>query len=55
MKVVKQCTKCKEYKCLCKFYKDNRMRNGLHSECKACANALKKQWRAKNKLPNYQI
>lgn len=51
----KLCSKCHHFKPLSEFYKDNRNRDGLKSQCKGCHNHYKRLWRAKNKLQDYQI
>lgn len=40
---MKQCSKCKVYKSVSEFYKDNRHSDGLFSECKPCKNTKVRQ------------
>ena len=47
----KRCTKCAELKALSEFRKDRSGKNGLRSQCKACAAAYGKQYRAAH--PDY--
>ena len=47
----KRCTKCAELKALSEFCKDRSGKNGLRSQCKACAAAYGKQYRAAH--PDY--
>lgn len=42
----KRCTKCAELKALSEFRKDRSGKNGLRSQCKACAAAYGKRYRA---------
>ena len=44
----KICSKCKEKKQLCEFYKNKLGVNGLHPSCKECEILRKKIWRENN-------
>lgn len=45
----KQCTKCKEWKNNNNFFKDNKMKNGLSSQCKECRKEKDRQRYIKNR------
>lgn len=44
----KACTRCGEVKSFDSFYKDNRLRSGLRTQCKKCDNRRSMKWRNKN-------
>lgn len=46
---MKKCTKCLEDKPRSEFYKDNKAKDGLRSDCKSCAQDKSKQYYLKNK------
>ena len=45
----KLCSKCNTTKTITEFYKDRTSKDGLHSLCKQCKNALSKIYMQKNK------
>jgi len=45
---MKKCNKCKAWKTPSEFHKSNANKDGLCYACKACANAIKKVWKAAN-------
>jgi hypothetical protein len=49
MYIVKQCTKCEEYKLLCNFQNKKNGKFGKHYYCKLCTSQYKKQYRKNNK------
>ena len=46
---VKQCSKCKEQKCLTMFWADKSKKDGKHTVCKECKKAYRAQWYQENK------
>lgn len=48
----KKCAVCSKTKPASEFYKDNRMKSGLTSECKQCRRDRNKQWHEGNYKPN---
>ena len=44
----KKCSKCGEVKLFSEFYKHKSRKDGLHSQCKCCANKTKEVWRKKH-------
>lgn len=51
----KQCTKCKEWKPISEFNKDNTTKTGLRSNCRACIKKYDKQRYIRNKDKVYYI
>ena len=47
--IMKQCSKCKEWKDESEFHKDKSKKNGLHSSCKKCMNQKNREWKKNNK------
>lgn len=47
-KLSRQCTKCKEFKCVSEFYKEPRTKIGLQSRCKICQQTAYNDYRKKN-------
>ena len=45
----KICTKCKEYKLLCEYYKANNRKMGVKSACKECEKPTKMKHYRENK------
>ena len=45
----KVCTKCGVEKPLDQFYKDKRLKSGVHSECKVCHESMRRNWILKNR------
>lgn len=44
----KVCSKCKEEKKVCEFFKDGQKKDGLHSSCKVCVNNRVKIYKEQN-------
>lgn len=41
---MKKCSKCNELKLKSEFWKDSRLKSGLHSWCKSCCSEKRKEW-----------
>ena len=44
----KVCSKCKEEKMVCEFYKNTYSKDNLRSNCKTCQNKNSTKWRLEN-------
>ena len=51
---MKKCNKCKEYKKLCSFNKDNSRKDGLQKSCRECQSLIRKTDKARETTRKYQ-
>ena len=52
---IKQCSRCKEFKKVEEFYRNEQYGDGLHNWCKECVRGNRKRWYANNRERSREI